>query len=341
LPDRANRPPLAPLFLLLTGTFLLGLLFIFTVPPGYGPDEVSHFRYVRVLAEGKGFPVLRPSTDPEGPTYEAHQPPLYYLLSVPSYLIGRGIAGERGAWTAVRLFTLGCGLGTVALVYFLALRLFPGEPEVAAGAGAFAGWLPSQAALFSVVNNDPLTELGFTLCLYLLVRALLNPDRGRWDPLWIGAAAGLTVLTKSSGLILFLVAPLGLALAPGSEKTARWRSLLFFALGAFVAVPWVLRNVALYGDPLGWKAFVHYFLTVQKSPTPLSLAEKTGAAYSFGWYWVSMVGGWAFKDSLGMWLFSRPGQPVPLRVGLPAPAYALWGVLWIVALACSVWYYIA
>lgn len=332
--ERLNRSVL--LLALLLGTLLLGLLYLFTVPPGYGPDEPSHFGYVRFLAEGRGWPVLGATNDPRGPTYEAHQPPLYYMAAVPFYLAGRGIAGEHGAWLGVRFFTLLCGLGTVALVYRLARRLFPDEPSVAVGAGAFAGFLPSQAALFAVVSNDPLTELGFTLAFVLLARYLLGNGGQTWLPLWIGLAAGLTLLTKYSALILLGVLPLAMLFASRSDEQKgmqRFRPFLLFALGASVCLPWLVRNQIVYGDPLGWAAFSNYFQTVMDSPTPHSLAQRMRVEYSPAWYWLEAVGGWSFRDSLGMWLFSRPGQPVPVRIALPVAFYALWGILWLAAVA--------
>ena len=321
------------LIVLLLGTALLGLLFLNTILPGYGPDEPSHFGYVRHLAEGQGLPVLRAGLDPSGPSYESHQPPLYYALAVPFYGVGRMMGGERGAWVAVRLFTLLCGLLTVALVYGLARRLFPDDPAVAVGAGAFAGWLPSQAALFAVVNNDPLTELGFTLTFLLLARYLLSERRGKWDAAWFGLSAGLTFLTKASAFLLLPALPLVLLLASpaaeGGKKRLDFRPALLFGLGACVCVPWLARNQVLYGDPLGWGVFVQYFLEVHKSPTPESLAVRE--PYTPAWYWGERVLPWAFRDSLGMWIFSRPGETVPRRVALAPPIsppfYLAWGLL--------------
>lgn len=103
-------------------------------------------------------------------------------------------------------------------------------------------------------------------------------------------------------------------------------------MGALVCVPWLLRNQVVYGDLLGWQSFVTYFRDVHNSPTPHTLAEKMGRVYSPAWYWLEMVWGWAYRDSLGMWLFSRPSQPLPMRVGLDPKFYTLWGLLWVGAI---------
>jgi hypothetical protein len=334
-----------PLLLVVSG--LLSLIFLFNAPPGYGPDEPSHFGYVRYLAEGHGFPVLGRDNDPSGPSYESHQPPLYYLLAIPFYRVGLAAGGEHGAWIAARLFTLICGLLTVAGVYALMRMLFPEEPVLAAGAGALAGWLPSQAWLFSVVSNDPLTELGFVSTLLLLTRYLLRERQGRRDPLWIGLATGAAFLAKYSALTLFVAVGIAIFVSIDSrEKPAlrlHGRALALYGAGALVCVPWLIRNQMLYGDPLGWGAFVHYFQFVKKSPTPMTFLPP-GMSYSPARYFLETVLPWGFRDSLGMWLFQPPGRPIPQRISFASTmpfAYPLWGLLWLGAAAGCVRFLLA
>src|SRR5207253_438511 len=56
------------------------------------PDEAAHLRYVRALAEKGHVPVR---DDPEYPTYEWHQPPLYY--SIVALVYSAGPRAVRGA----------------------------------------------------------------------------------------------------------------------------------------------------------------------------------------------------------------------------------------------------
>ncbi len=323
----------APLFILLFGVLVLSGVFMSSVPVGYGPDEPSHFGYVRQLAKGRGLPMLGRDTAPDGPTYEAHQPPLYYALAAPFFLAGRALGGEAGAWSAVRLFTLLCGLATVVAVFGLAQWLFPGQPAVAILAGAFAGWLPSQVALFSVVSNDPLAEFGFTATFLLL--AMWAGDRSRQRlPLWMGLVAGLTFWVKASALVLVGAVPSALILATWKgDRRDGLKAVALFGAGFLGAAPWMIRNGMVYGDPLGWKVFVAYFHEVMRSPTPVTFAALSHRSWTPGWYWGQAVAGWAFRDSLGMWLFTRPGRTAPLKVSLPPEAYLFWGGVWMLAAA--------
>jgi hypothetical protein len=109
---------------------------------------------------------------------------------------------------------------------------------------------------------------------------------------------------------------------------------LLFLLGSLICLPWAARNQILYHDPLGWGAFVHYFKDVKHSPTPATMTPP-GMAYSPVRYWGETVLQWGYQDSLGMWLFARPGHPLPMKVSFKSTlpfAYPLWGILWVGAL---------
>src|SRR5581483_9653585 len=83
----------------------MGVLYATRTPRWQAPDEPAHFNYVRALAETGTFPVLRqgdydqaylerlksekfpPELSIDIVRYESHQPPLYYLLAAPVYLL--------------------------------------------------------------------------------------------------------------------------------------------------------------------------------------------------------------------------------------------------------------
>ena len=69
-----------PFVAILVAYLALGLAYNTTVPAFETPDEPGHLSYVRYLVAHRRFPVQQP--DPElSPALEAHQPPLYYVLS--------------------------------------------------------------------------------------------------------------------------------------------------------------------------------------------------------------------------------------------------------------------
>src|SRR5947199_10872128 len=82
--------------LLLAVYLALAAGFNLAMPVGGAPDEGAHAEYVRTVAEEGRLPVLDLSTsnnaqDPNG--YEAHQPPLYYLLAAPAWRLAKALGG--------------------------------------------------------------------------------------------------------------------------------------------------------------------------------------------------------------------------------------------------------
>ena len=82
--------------------FLLGLMFVKFVPPGLPYDEPSHFNIVQIHSRLSGLPVVNQN----GATYEACQPPLYYILAGLVYRFTSVRASPRAAFYACRIATL-------------------------------------------------------------------------------------------------------------------------------------------------------------------------------------------------------------------------------------------
>src|SRR5207248_8663791 len=94
------------------------------MPVGGTPDEGAHEEYVRIVAEEGRLPVLNLSTssnaqDPNG--YEAHQPPLYYVVAAPAWRLAKALGGgPAAAARAARFVSTLIGLGGVLLIFTFA-----------------------------------------------------------------------------------------------------------------------------------------------------------------------------------------------------------------------------
>jgi 4-amino-4-deoxy-L-arabinose transferase-like glycosyltransferase len=196
----------------------------------------------------------------------------------------------------VRLFSVLLGAMTVTLTYLIGREVAPGRPEIALGSAAVTAFLPMFLFISGAVNNDNLAIMMASLALLLMIRIVkrnkqsdrdnspmgksnrqLWREAGNW--LLLGAVIGLALLTKEGtiGLIplawgtAFIVAwqrdkqRYGKREA-GFLNTLRWlaglfvRSLLNFAFTMLLIVLisgwWYYRNIQLYGDWLGWNAFI-------------------------------------------------------------------------------------
>ena len=248
---------------------LLAVLYAVYTPPWQVPDEPAHYNYVRAVAEGGRLPVMEPgdydqayleqivaagfpSSLPIEPlTYEDHQPPLYYLLAAPVYLL------SGGALRPLRLFSVLLGAGVLATAWGVVRTLCPDRLDVALMTVGLIGFLPQHLAMMAGVNNDPLAELMVGTSLWMAVRYVQGKGEGQRYLLGWGVLLGSTVLTKTTAYVALPVSLLAVWMrvrgeGRGPGEVARrigWMALP----AALIAGPWLVRNAALYGwtDPLG------------------------------------------------------------------------------------------
>ncbi len=248
---------------------MLGVLFAIYTPLWQAPDEPAHFNYVRHLAEVGDFPVLEPgdyngeyldllkthgfspqfTVDPV--QYEDYQLPLYYTLAAPLY------TASGGSPLALRLFSVLLGAGVVYMAFAVAMRVFPRWSVLALGTAAFVAFLPQHLASASQIGNDMLAELWVGLGLYLLIGRLQRRGDGA-APVWradlgLGLVLAAATLTKITAYLLWPLA-LGVLLwewRQGRAGIARITRTLAAVIvpSLLLGVPWVARNLALYGWP--------------------------------------------------------------------------------------------
>ena len=265
---------------MLVGTLVLSLL----IARGqfHGPTSEATLAQAdtgRALARGEGFStsVNYPQTlaflrargrgfDAQHAYPELHQAPLYPLV-IAGALRLLPEAKREALFDSIPVppdgfaadyFLLGVNLVLLWLAAWLTFdlgrRMF--EPRV--------GWLATLALLVSVaiwqqtvaVNGTPLLMVLALAAFWVWHRidtiAEAAPER-RASPGWLavlGATCALLFLTEYSAGALVLVA-LGYA-AIRFGGGARWMALAAIAFGfAVVAGPWIARNIALTGSPVG------------------------------------------------------------------------------------------
>jgi 4-amino-4-deoxy-L-arabinose transferase-like glycosyltransferase len=278
------RPTVA-LLLLVSAFLVLGAVYAAKTPyrePGFlrhqggapaadigAPDERQHANYIRHVIDGEGFPVLVPGSADLYETYQAHQPPLYYLLAAGWAKLAGSDPTDPASGGRIRYLNLLIGIGTLFGIYKAAVWGL-GREDVGLAAVAVAGLMPMFVALHAAVGNDPLLFLLCTWCVALAGRGI----RHGWDwrtSLLCGVLAGLGLLTKTTALALLPMLLFALAVsAKRSEKRpplASWAMAL--VLPVMIGMPWMVRNQKLYGDPFAITAFNAAFVG---SPQPHHVA---------------------------------------------------------------------
>jgi 4-amino-4-deoxy-L-arabinose transferase-like glycosyltransferase len=286
-----------PLLGILLAYLVVGSLFALNTPAWQAPDEPAHYNYIRQLAAGT-LPVIEPADyneryradavssgfAPEYPidalTYEDWQPPLYYLLLTPAFLLG------EAALLPLRLTSLLIGLGVVVATHQVAAHLWPNKPRLTFMATAFVAFLPQHIAILASLNNDSLAELIVALILWSLA-AIVGMHRRhaqvtsqRW--LALGLLLGLGFLTKLTVYIMAPVVVVTILLVDWREWLVVTRKLLLVFMPALsTGAIWWLRNLVIYTgfDPLATTA--HDAAVVGQTRTAEWIATY-GAAGTFG-----------------------------------------------------------
>jgi hypothetical protein len=268
---------------------LLGLAFVALVKPGLPYDEPSHWLNVLYFAGHHRIPTIG---DPSV-SYEAQQPPLAYVVAALVEGPMRVVTSLKGAFYAARI--VGGVEWLIALVFAWRLlgRLVPDSPVGRPVAFAFLALNPMLLAMAWSVQNDSLALLiGFAAIDYASTVGRRSIDGLHGAVLGAIVAAG--VLTKLTDWALVVAIPLWLVLVPRARRP--WRAVLAFG-GSLAGLSgwWFIRNMVLYGDPLGrGKAAAE---SGGFGPYPLSglhsLAHVTENVITYLWlpteYWRNVV----------------------------------------------------
>ena len=215
-------------------------------------DERQHFAYVQEVAEHGRLPHLGrdlvswqiqaindgtyPRHSPRDPrliglagqSYEAFQPPLYYVVAAPAFLVGG--SNYRHKVTAVRAFDLALLLGAVAALALLARAVFAGRWLIPFSLGLSVLSWPGVIVRTVTVSNSALELPLVLLYIYALWQATAHRS-GRWLAA-AGALFGLCLLPTScwSPSRRFSRCPRSRSYV-GTERAApspRWRSRSLF-----------------------------------------------------------------------------------------------------------------
>jgi 4-amino-4-deoxy-L-arabinose transferase-like glycosyltransferase len=288
----------------------LAVGYLLREPFGAGPDEMGHYLYIETLANTHRLPIFR--TDPAAPgsqDFEAHQPPLYYLLHTPFYAalsVPTRAAGGRG----LALVSILLGGLTLGISYRLFKLLTPTSPAVYIGATALMGFLPMFVYLNSRLNNDHLCNLLFAAALWLFAKTLRDGlSLGR--SLGAGLILGAALLTKNLAVLLLPLATLTVGLAawrePRRVRTFLLHCGIVWGVALLLAGWWFVRNVHLYGDPLAEQAFNARFLRDRWTPGKFLERGVTPGGYWFlvlTWIFASFWGVFGHMDAfMDWWLY--------------------------------------
>ncbi|MDI6827182.1 MAG: hypothetical protein QME62_01715 [Armatimonadota bacterium] len=292
---------------------LLGALYWYYTPYGASPDESAHGIYIRKIAIEHRLPIF--SAD-DSKNYEAHQPPLYYVLGALFYMAAKMLGSENPA-AAARLLSLILGTFSIFIIY-RTITVFPENEGLAVACAGFVAFLPMHLTLSVSVSNDMLTELLFGASLLSMTRILAFGSNGR-NTIILGLLLGLGLLTKTTCILLFPLATLAYLFSWRIEGKSRVLLQLISTLGIGFVLGgwWLIRNKLLYGDFFAASEFVKAF--EQTARPQYWLQEQSLSLVSY----ILLVGGWTFASFWGVF-----GQ---MKVFMQTWVYLLLGLLTLIS----------
>ncbi len=248
-----------PLVIIVAAYLILGTLFATRIPVWQMPDEPAHYNYIKQLVQTGRIPVIEKGDwivgfSPPGPdkrdldivplTYEDHQPPLYYLLQSPVFVL------SGGSVTALRLFSVFIGALTIVFAYFVVFAIFPSHIDLAAFTAAFVGLLPQHVFMMSGINNDSLAEALLALTVWHSMRILRDGISSR-RVIGLALLVGLCFWTKATAYLALPVAAFAVWQSARGQSVLNRTALTQLALLGIVAgamgLPWWAHNIQLYG----------------------------------------------------------------------------------------------
>jgi len=262
--EASARPRLWGPFLVGAAFLASGLWWIALVPFDQAPDEWTHFHYnVQFILEQGRLPVsgvddimayattqLNPNGLITGRYSYTYLPQLNYLVAAAAAQAGEAVGLEP--WRGARLASLAWGAAFLAALYLACRRIGAGR-TVASAVTATVALLPQVVFIFSYVNRDAHSLAASAAVAWATL--VWWQERRRRDVFVLGACVGL-LLTAQPYYFAYLALLAGVGVAAvrspllGPRRTA-------LAAGGTAAVAlvvsggWYLRNLWLYGDPLG------------------------------------------------------------------------------------------
>ncbi len=317
------------LALIIIAYLIVGVCYAVYTPAWQTPDEPAHYNYIKYIADNGKLPKLRMGDyphdyleeikarrfPPDMPInrirYEFHQPPLYYLLATPLFLLTRGMALPQQV-IILRCFSLIFGAVLIYVAHRTVREIslpYEGREVIALATAAFLAVVPMHIAMNAAINNDALAELFVGLILWRLMVYLRDDEHEPRSLIIIGALVGIGFLVKTTLYIIAGVALIAIFIKHQSRFTLHASRLAFYLIPIIlISTPWFIRNAVVYGnyDFFGWQR--HDAIVVGQLQTTEAIARFGVSKILRDFFRVSFHSFWA--------QFGWMGVPVDGRIYL-------------------------
>jgi hypothetical protein len=194
-------------------------------------------------------------------SYEAPQPPLYYLAMVPPFVAAKSVGGPMAAVYGLRVVNAVIAAMLSPLTIVLCLKVLPRRLDIALSAGLLAAVWPAFVLNTTQVTNDTAAAILATATLVFAAQGVVSGWTGR-RALYAGGTFGAALAVKMTALGLAPALGLALVWPAFRQKQSIVTSLFRLGTAAAAAAPlvlaWFVVNWHVYGslmpsgDSLAW-----------------------------------------------------------------------------------------
>lgn len=270
---------------------IIATLFATQTPDWQTPDEPAHYNYIQQIAENGRLPFIEMGDwdqayldelrstrfdaalldNIDTIQYEDHQPPLYYLIATPVYLL------TDGSLTALRLFSMLFGLVIIICAYGIGQALYPDRPQIGLGAAALVAFVPQHVHILASVNNDTLAWAVIAVTLLLTIHYVISDYPQRNTPILLGMLVGIGFITKSTTYFMGGIVVLAILLRwwRAREIDLSRHIVLFLIPALILGGLWWGRNIAVYGFP-DFLGLARHDAVVVGQPRTAELIDRIG-----------------------------------------------------------------
>ena len=261
------------------------------------------------------------------PLYEAAQPPFYYLVALPGWIIFSRLSDLSGIY-ALRVLNV-LFLGGAVFVFLQALRWCILSVRHRIVVGLLIGFCPLFVITAARISNDALAIFFSSLTFYFLIRGLtVDPRRNLWFAL-ASVFLGLGILTKAN--VMAMIPPVAASIC-----LLTYRKELRPAAAVKLAATCALIVIAVLA-PL----YIYHAVQMHEVYRPTKILSSHSQGKTTLWMWGHFFHvGWS--SHLREWLFTRElwdsgWSALTAPTWLTFPYRIFLYAFWLVVVASGLW----
>lgn len=224
-----------------------------------GFDASAHLQYIIYIAKNMSLP-------PVTLNLETYQPPLYYVIS--SLIWNFSISmSEKTAFIALKSFSTILGLLSIVISLMIVRAICDFKKTTYLFLLTFMLYLPMHLYISPMIGNEMMSCFLICLTTYLFVKIVKENIFSIKQALILGSLCGLTLLTKYTGLTVFMTIVLTCVIISTKRNMIKFL-MIFLTIVLVISGWWYTRNIILYKTPFIKSNDISKFQNIYKNQPP-------------------------------------------------------------------------